>query len=702
MWLVLGAALLVANRDLFRVPAHEEGDDAANALSIERAKHGRELLGNYSRFRFHHPGSAFFTTYAVGEWILQDGLGVVPARHNAHLLAGTLLQAFFLAGAIGLLARQTTRPALAAATLTAVGTAHFAFVPGAFVGIWPPYVLMGPLACFLVAGAVVGAGQPAGWLWLLGSAGYLLHGHVAQPMFVGPLALLAFCFAARQARADGAARWSWLPRGRTAALAAALIGLFALPLLLDLAAGRESNLYRILLHLRFNDASSRPDWWTAVQYTLSYFGYCVTQENWWFNRAAGTPADFLRQHGAPLLGWIILAAAIGGWLWRHRRDDLPARRFPRCLAGLATATFLLAIVWAKRQDGGITYFNSYFLFGLMFALLGLAVVVGFAVGDNPTAAAATPPRTGATRARLARGSLLVAALVVFGATFPRLRSAELEANARANAVARQVPAALAADRLASAPKLLLFAQDSWYEAVTVAATLQRAGVPFKVADFWDFMFGPEHVLRDPAAASRPEAFSLWHVEVPTANRGAEVVPLNHEGQLRLQAGGPPLGPWPARLRFAGDGNYRPFFPLGCDSAELDFAWTLGEVAVLRAAAAPAAGDVELRLTAAALLTPRIPRQRVVLWVDGERREEQSVTEKADYVWRVPRAVWNRAPQRCGVVQCAFELPDARVPALIGKSGDQRRLALQLFELQITLAPAATSGPTPAVPVTGSP
>lgn len=700
VWIVLGAGQLLSNRALFVVPAHEEGDDAANALSIERARHGRELHGNYSRFRFHHPGPAFFYTYAAGERLLLDALGVVPARHNAHILAGALLQALFLAGAIGLLARQASRPALAALVLTGVCTLHFAFVPGAFVGIWPPYVLMGPLACYLVACATVAAGLAAGWPWFALSAGFLLHGHVAQPLFLGGLALATGLLARRRVLHAGAAPWSWLPHGRTALVTAALLGLFTLPLALDALSGRDSNLYSILLHLRYSDPGTRPGWFAALQYTFSYFGYCVSQENWWFNRAAGTPADYLRQHGLPLFGWFALTAGTALWLWRNRTSASSTVRFLRILGTLAAVLFLLSIYWGKRQDDGITYFNSYFLFGLMFATLALATL---AILERwLPAPQATRPEPEAAPRRWAAGLLACASLAAIVWGMPRIRTAELEANARANAVAAQVPRALAADALPSAPKLLVFEQDSWYEAVTVAATLQRAGIPFRVPEAWDFMFGAEHTLTDPRAASVANAASWWRVEVPRAGPGPDVIPLNHEGQLRLLPGAPRLPALPARLPFAGPDNQRRFFPLGCDAAEDDFAWTLGGITVLRAAADPVESDVELRLTAGALLTHRIAEQRVVLWIDGERVGQVGVREKDTHLWRVPRDLWNWSLRRTGLIQAVFELPDARVPALIGKSGDRRKLALQLFELQIALAPAAASGPTSARPAPGTP
>lgn len=100
------AVLLVLNRALFRVPIFEYTDFAANALQIERAKHFRELLGNYSRWGFHHPGPAFFYIFALGEKVLHDWLHLVPSEMNAHILSMVVLSTAFLFGAIGVIATR--------------------------------------------------------------------------------------------------------------------------------------------------------------------------------------------------------------------------------------------------------------------------------------------------------------------------------------------------------------------------------------------------------------------------------------------------------------------------------------------------------------------------------------------------------------------------------------------------------------------
>ncbi len=61
------AAVLLVNAGLFRTPIYEHTYYALNSLQVHEAKALRALLGNYSRWRFHHPGPAMFYVLAAGE-----------------------------------------------------------------------------------------------------------------------------------------------------------------------------------------------------------------------------------------------------------------------------------------------------------------------------------------------------------------------------------------------------------------------------------------------------------------------------------------------------------------------------------------------------------------------------------------------------------------------------------------------------------
>jgi hypothetical protein len=200
--LVLVIALGASSYDqYFRTPLLESGDIAVNALQVDNAKHFREIYGNYSRFEFNHPGPAFFYLYAAGEWLLHDLLHVVPSPGNAHLLASMFGQSFFFALALALIAAHV--PGRLWLGVAALGAAlHFGPLQSPFMSIWPPHVLLMPFLCFVVACASFACGRISHLPWVVLAGGFLFHGHVAQPLFVGGLGATSLLLAARRLRQE--------------------------------------------------------------------------------------------------------------------------------------------------------------------------------------------------------------------------------------------------------------------------------------------------------------------------------------------------------------------------------------------------------------------------------------------------------------------------------------------------------------------
>src|SRR5215471_11264585 len=75
---VLFGVLCARNRFLFPTRLYEQGDAGANSILIEQARHFTLLVGNYSRQRFHHPGPAYMYVQAIGEYLFQNALHLVP------------------------------------------------------------------------------------------------------------------------------------------------------------------------------------------------------------------------------------------------------------------------------------------------------------------------------------------------------------------------------------------------------------------------------------------------------------------------------------------------------------------------------------------------------------------------------------------------------------------------------------------------
>ena len=60
--LLVLVVLVVRNQEVLFHRQWEEGDFALNSILIDRARHFRLLVGNYSRFEFNHPGPALLST----------------------------------------------------------------------------------------------------------------------------------------------------------------------------------------------------------------------------------------------------------------------------------------------------------------------------------------------------------------------------------------------------------------------------------------------------------------------------------------------------------------------------------------------------------------------------------------------------------------------------------------------------------------
>lgn len=659
IWLVLAAALLTAGRDLFVVPTYEEADDAANALNIARAKRGAELYGNYSRYNFNHPGPAFFYVYALGETLLHDQFHLTPTRHNAHLLALALLQAACFAGVLSIAASITARPVTVAALITTLALLHFAFVPGAFLVLWPPFVLILPFALFLVTAAHVSGGGWSSLPWLALSGGFLVHGHVAQSLFVGPLAIIALVLGLRSSRAQGT---NTTPTRRIGLITVGLVALFLLPLMLDVALGRDSNLYRILLHLRSN-AQPATGFVNAAGSTLSYFGYCTHQEQWWGIEAKGTWQEFFGRHYPGLIVWsTILTVAVAIFRKIPRQSDVAALRFVRSLLLQCAGALALTVVWGLLQHGDITYFNSYFMFGLMLAIL-IAVTIYCGEILRPAWLRSTIP-------------LAVIAVVAFE---EKLYSPMYGLTPLGTEIEAHLPALLQADRQPLAPKVLVFSDD-WVETVTLAAALQRRSIDFRVSPVRRVMFGADHVLRASEQTAQKGAVSWWRI-VKTDKLGPNDLRIGPSTSLH-SAAPPQLPTLPTLLDFSDNGNTGPYCVFGFSGPEKSFSWTEATIATLQFTAATTQQDIELTIDASALINATHRTQRAILHVNQRLVGSLSVgPERGLHRLRVPASTWNAVRPESGV-ELLLELPDAIVPSREQWTIEHRELALRVYAISI--------------------
>ncbi len=635
---VLGAllvwlALVWAMRGPIFGPAIlETGDLAVNALQIDQAKLGREWYGNYSRFHFHHPGPAFFYVYAAGEYLWHDWLGIVRSPYQAHLLAGLALQATFLTLALAMLAQRLAVTRLLP-VLLAVAAGYFAWRGDALSSLWPPYVLAGPFLCFLVAATSAVSGRPPHTVLAVLAGGFLVHGHVAQPLFVGGLAVALVGLALWRRRRNETPRAPLMLPRSCVIWSAALGALFLLPLLLDFVVhGTSGNTATIVRRFLVNTGEGK-SLAQALLYVLSFATPARHQEVLLAVLDRSTFHFFLQQ-SAWFIGW---AVVLLGTLLLARR--LNSRLTPETTLFLQTAaagwvlTFVLCVLWGLAQAGPMFHYNGAFfsavyawplLLGTTLALRAIQELVA-----NP---------------RLMQGGGFVVSLLVLTIGFAQPAPNPLAGTPAITTAVETALAQASGDR----PKILLFAEPDWPVAASVALALQRRDVSWWINERWTFMFKPERSLQHLGPDLLAHA-DLWHVAVTEGSADGDI----HAVEIATSA--PEVIPGETIIDSAI--NMGRFAVTGLEVTAPEPAWSVLPRAILQLAPQPSPSDVRVILTAARnpRLTSGSQHQRAEVWFAGQLAGTVAVDARQDVSVVVPRAWWNAAGPRA-TIELVF--PDA--------------------------------------------
>lgn len=649
--------LAYANHAFFFVTLwHENGDFAVNALQIERAKHFHELYGNYSRFHFNHPGPVFFYAYALGELVLYDLFLFVPTPHSAHSLAGLMLQAAFFAGALSIAHRWVRSPWFIPLALL-VGALHFGLARDTFTSIWPPHVLVMPFLCFLIACASTASGRAEHLPFATLSGCFLVHGYVAQPLYVVTLFLLSYGLLWFHGREPGE-RWpNFFRRYRWPHLVSGIcIALFVAPILIDFTYGSDSNFARILEFLggHHNEHQSL---WRSLLYLIAFFCYLHSQEDF---LPDGRPTDssFLGENIPYFIAWAVILAVIGYYLVRlFRKRESAERPFVLSLTLLLAVAICLSLIWGVIQVGPMFEFNGQFYYGMLYAILLVLV--------------AAISRALPTRGALVGGSVLcvAAAAVAWSMQRPPISTQDTDYHTIAATMA-----ALKADPDPDAPKLLVFDHDDWGEVASTALALKRAGKSYRVDGNWTFMFGHYRTFRPEPPNFDLHGMSVWRF----THQGSPIQSKPITKSLRVSFEPLPLNPALTVVDCAKGGNLNLFTLFGFTTPDGEASWTNMPEAGLQFRSPPAARDVELKITA----TPFAPNDRKIfsqpmnLFVNGRKiasfdlRDEQTVTAV------IPRDIWNLYP----VVSVVFHIPHAISPARLGMSSDPRILGWSIKKM----------------------
>ncbi|MBI5426169.1 MAG: hypothetical protein HZA32_19015 [Opitutae bacterium] len=630
---VLLVALLAAWQGvLVETPIFEQGDSAVNSLQTTNAKHLREIYGNYSRFEFNHPGPAFFYVYAASEFIFHDTFGVTPAPHNAHILGSLILQVACFVLALAIVESWLTSPYLLPGALV-LGAWHFSNTFGAFTSVWPPHVLLMPFLCFLAAACSVAAGRTRDVAVMTLTGGFLFHGHVAQPLFVGALGGVALFANWREGRRRGIDwRAELRAHRRTLWFCVACIGIFVLPLAIDVVRyGTESNVATILGRFLSN-ASHGKTLLQSFLYFLSFTTYATNQEEILTHLGDAT-AQFFAFNALRLALWVLalLAPAALFFLRRDRLAEAP-RRFIAAAYLMFALTMSLCAIWGLLQAGPMYQFNGFFYYGVYYfgAVLGLGVVLTlFPPRESPTA---------------------VVLILCFAAVgFTRGFAARPLNDDETGRAVRDTVARLLQEHPGKRAKLLVFEHETWPAAAAVALELQRNGIPFYTAQSWNFMFGREHDIRHLGPAPENAADVWW---LSRAGEGRVPAPR----KLSVAAEPAVVDPRGATLSFGLNQNAFRHVINGLTTGNVDSACSDENAVRFLFAPKPTSSDVQLLLDIAAWNSPQ---QRVQIRWNGTRVGELALTPARTLpTVTIPAALWNAS--RRAVLE--LSLPDAK-PAI---------------------------------------
>lgn len=473
--------LILRNPVAFGRVVYERGDFAANSIITADAKHFDLLVGNYSRLGFHHPGPAFFYVQAFGEWLLYDLLGAVPTPWNGQWVALLALNSVLLALTVAVVHSWTA--SRAATTLCAAALVlYFAVQPPILASAWMPNLYVAPFLLLLTASASVAAGRVAHLPLLALAGGLLVHGHVSFLLFAPVLA------GAAVAVSLWTGRGAWREAGAAVGGAAAVLGVFALPIVLNL-----------LLH------------WPGE------FGRYFAYDGGGGGVAAGDVARYVLHYyyaGATPLAVGSAAAFFGAAAYLTRRLPAgPPRRFLAAAVCACAAAVVLFTGYVARgvDDLRFTYVGQ---FSRAVPLLLLLVAVA-AAATSP--AVRRLPALSAVWARRSLGTWLVAAVAIgalgVGSGAPAWRKLPEHVP--------DMPEVMAAldGYTAGRPAVVDLTQDAWPAFTALVVQGGRTGPRVCARDpRWEFMV-TERYICTPDDLARGRSVQL----TPTAPDGATII-----------------------------------------------------------------------------------------------------------------------------------------------------------------------------------
>lgn len=607
---------------LFGPAVLESGDFAANGLQISNAGAMKELLGNYSRWHFHHPGPAFFYVYALGELVFFKLLHLVNSPHQAHVLAGIILQSFFVALSASLCAlvcdSKRAASTLVLAVIIVLGLTTF----GSLSSIWPPHVLFGPFLLLVIAAAAAARGKDSGLIALALAFGFCVHGHIAQAALVTPVA------------AYGTVGWilsigrNWRPHARTLTWLLVMALIFALPILINAIFVRPSNIQEVLAYLHANQ-DPRPSFHSALRYILGF---------WLFDAYPEAAASNKATLASAWLAAVFLCLSALSILFAPLRLRTHGYRNVALAAAIA---LVMSVFWATRITGPLYEFNSFYVY----ALVAISFFLIMEAAAKLMQKFAKP---------FAPAMFLLAGMFIILSYRPHPAFSSRETY---TLPAQIMPSAK------GKPVLVSVTIESWPISTALVLELIREGASAYVNKDWEFMFGKQHSL---------DVLSLNTVSNPvliSPRPGAnppKQSPLNLDAfcipaiAKKMYVGSHSIG---EALKDCSLASFSTTEPTG------DFVYSLASGAVLQFKAHR--GD-RLTLQVAPFLGGSINKQQIEVLLSKKRIYSATLNDSSSV----------EATLDCDLCTLEIRTPNAFSPISAGIGGDGRQLGFALQRLTI--------------------
>jgi hypothetical protein len=697
---------------LFHTLLYENGDMGFNSLSVLRAQRFQEIYGAFSRWDLHHPGPALFYWFGWSEELFYQWLHWVPTPYNAQVLGSMILCSGLFAGALCVAARWVqSRFFLPLALL--LGTLHYVAVGPHFclMATWTADTMPMIFLALMVAAASVAAGQGDDLPLLILAGGFAVHSHLAQPLFVVPLAALGYlglyfaCWRGAQAAGIAATPWRRFPRAHI--FGGIILGAFLLPLAVDLCLGQNSNLLRIFRSLP-KDASKHHPLLVSVAYFLRFGVYRPSLPGAEYVFAGhATPADigrFCAAHLKMMLLWLgaflsPIPALVLRWIWRPAaapRSDTAAAaeivrrgrwRFVGWLYLCWALSAALTLYWVHLIEIELSYYHAWFSYSIWFVL---ALIAAAALSDLLETCAG---RFGTGSLRWWSAGVIVACILGMTADIYAHRATfrEFYFNDPASiAEGATIEKALAEQPAGSRTKMLSFSALGSGAGSGMAALLERLGYHARVPPYWLNAFGPDHAPPDlldglPWNEDGSAPFDIWRIVPGQTNPAAAASrPLADGYALVLTP--PEIDPATGfDITFTGArSNYRDFAVIGwaTDQTSDPFVWSEGKLGMLyfRPKPVPAGKSVEAIFDCTPFLGPGVVEvQRVDIGLNDDQLGTLHVKNDAPAAFPhvvIPGAVWNRLP----VEMLTLRFLDANSPKALHQSADARLLGLAMRKI----------------------